>query len=149
MKRKCLYGTYFCGNEASEYGKQQGYLDYRTLAKSFDAVLSNNIIQKTTDVCGWWDLVNGSECYYINNDGDEVTWEEFDENGGEEIWSEVYQYFIISDQGAQILQDWTDELVWYNGELDLYVWGVTHYGTSWDYVLTDIKLNVPYEDEAC
>ena len=24
---------------------------------------------------------------------------------------------------------------------DLYIWGVTHWGTSWDYVLTDIRYN--------
>ena len=34
------------------------------------------------------------------------------------------------------------EIVYYSEELDLYIWGVTHYGTSWDYVLTDIKCNV-------
>ena len=34
----------------------------------------------------------------------------------------------------------TDEIVYYNEELDMYVWGITHYGTSWDYVLTDIAI---------
>ena len=27
-----------------------------------------------------------------------------------------------------------------NEKLDIYIWAVTHFGTSWDYVLTDIKL---------
>ena len=51
------------------------------------------------------------------------------------------QYFIISNNGAEILKDYTNEIVFYNEALDMYVWGVTHWGTSWDYVLTDIRLN--------
>ena len=27
MRRNKLAGTYFCGNEASDYAKEQGYLD--------------------------------------------------------------------------------------------------------------------------
>jgi hypothetical protein len=30
--------------------------------------------------------------------------------------------------------------VFYNEKLDIYVWGITHFGTAWDYVLTDIKI---------
>ena len=56
-------------------------------------------------------------------------------------YEEIFQYFIISDNGAEILKDYTNEIVFYNEALDMYVWGVTHWGTSWDYVLTDIRLN--------
>ena len=45
------------------------------------------------------------------------------------------------EMAATILKEWTNEIVFYNQELDMYVWGVTHYGTSWDYVLTNIELN--------
>lgn len=61
-------------------------------------------------------------------------------NEDNDRYIDVFQYYIISEAGAEILKEWTDEIVWYNEELDLYVWGVTHYGTSWDYVLTDIKI---------
>ena len=114
---------YFYGNEISKYGLQNGYVDYRTLARSFDAVLANNIIAKTDRDC--WECVNG--CEY-----DEET-EEF---------TEIFQYYIIDTQGARILEELTDEIVFYNYDLDLYVWGVTHFGTSWDYVLTNIKVEV-------
>ena len=40
--------------------------------------------------------------------------------------------------GADILKRETNEIVLYNAELDMYVWCVTHCGTSWDYVLTNI-----------
>lgn len=117
MKKK-LYGTTFCGNEASEYAKEMGCLDYATLSKAFDGVLANDLISKTYDI-GFWEQIHGEKDY---ND-------------------EIFQYYIISDGAAQLLQEWTDELIFYNEELDLYVWGVTHYGTSWSYVLTDIELN--------
>ena len=63
---------------------------------------------------------------------------EIDDLKNSERYSEIFQYFIISEQGASILEEYTNEIVYYNEALDLYVWGVTHYGTSWDYVLTDI-----------
>lgn len=111
-----LYGTTFCGNEASEYGKEMGYLDYATFAKAFDGVMCNDIIQNTQEIVGYWEQISGS------ND-------------------EIYQYCIVDNNGADLIQNYTDDPLFYNEKLDLYVWGVTHYGTSWDYVLTDIKLN--------
>ena len=39
-----------------------------------------------------------------------------------------------------MLEELTDEIVYYNSALDLYLWGITHFGTSWDYVLTDVEL---------
>lgn len=114
---------YFYCNEISDYGLKNGYVDYRTLAKSFDAVLNNNIISLFNDY--YFELVNG--CDYDEETGD---------------IEEVYQFYIISDQGANILMELTNEIVYYNDTLDMYVWGVTHYGTSWDHVLTDIKIEL-------
>lgn len=59
----------------------------------------------------------------------------------ESYYPEVYQTYIISDNGAEMVKEYTDYPLWYNSDLDMYVLGVTHYGTSWSYVLTDIKLN--------
>lgn len=172
MKNKKLYGTYFCGNEASEYAKEQGYLDYATLAKSFDAVMNNDIISNTNNIIGYWEQENGfidnseeieeleekisdleceqpsiledNEKYLeIQNEIDELQ-ERIDELENE-TEPEIFQYFIISGQGANILKEWTDEIVYYNETLDIYVWGVTHWGTSWNYVLTDIQLNCKEE----
>ena len=186
MSRRKLAGTYFYGNEASDYAKEQGRLDYATLAKAFDAVLNNDIIKTTSDI-GYWETENGSEEYYEDNSGNIYTYdekedkvkeleeekeeleermyefEELEEGETDEYYEEVktrlaeidkeiealedahydeiFQYYIISDEGARILKDWTNEIVFYNEALDMYVWGVTHWGTSWSYVLTDIKLN--------
>lgn len=127
--KKALYGTYFCGNEASDYAKENGYLDYATLAKAFDAVLNNEIMQKTAEV-GYWEQVSG--------------FSEEDEDG-DYYEPEIFQYFIISDAGAEIIKEYTDDPLFYNEELDMYVWGITHYGTAWTHVLTDIKLNAGEE----
>lgn len=128
MAEMFVHGKYFYGNEISEYGQKHGYVDYRTLAKAFDAVMNNSIIQNTAEI-GYWECVSGNE---YNEETDE--------------YAEIYQYFIVDGQGAEILQE-AGEIVFYNDALDMYVWGVTHWGTSWDYVLTDIRCNVPYENE--
>ena len=116
---------YFCGHEISKYGQENGYLDYGTLSKAFDAVLANDIVKL------FYSSINGEYCEpeYINGS---------DENMDQEI----FQYFIISSYGAELLQDYTDDPIFYLPVIDCYVWGVTHFGTSWDYVLTDVKLEV-------
>lgn len=117
-----MYDGKVYGVKVSTYGLENGYLDYYTLSKIVgDCVLNNSIVQST----GFenWELVNGRE---------------YDEDTDE--YYEVYQYYIITDSGYQFLEEFTDEIVYYNEELDMYVWGITHFGTSWDYVLTDLKL---------
>ena len=172
-KGKYVNGNYFYGNEISEYGKKNGYVDYRTLAKAFDAVYAGDIISRTSEFFGEWELENGDYYMCYDTDGEEYTeaeadelidelqdkldeLEEDEEANADEIaelerrieklqdshYQEVFQWFIISDNGAEILKEWTEEIVFYNAELDMYVWGVTHYGTSWDYVLTDIRCGV-------
>ena len=161
-----VHGKYFYGNEISEYGQQNGRVDYATLAKSFDAVLNNSIIQNTMDI-GYWEQESGFvdnseridelqekiEELMLDNENDEHTeeieelQEEINELEEEQDYTdEIYQYYIVSDNGAEILKE-INEIVFYNDALDMYVWGVTHFGTSWSYVLTDIRCNVPYENE--
>ena len=53
-----LKSVYFYGNKVSEYGIKNGYVDYATLAKAFDAVLNNNIMEQTADL-GYWEQVRG------------------------------------------------------------------------------------------
>lgn len=123
---KKLQSTYFMGNKISNYGIENKRLDYGTLAKSFDCVLNNDIIRNTQNI-GFWDAVSGN-IFYEDEDGYEYE-------------NEIYQYYIVSRSGFEILEE-LDEIVFYNEELNMYVWGVTHYGTSWDYVLTDVVLDI-------
>ena len=124
-----LHTKYFYGNEVSEEGQKYNRLDYATLAKAFNHVMCNNIFEKASLNDCYWELVSGCD---------------YDEETEEPI--EVFQWFIVDSQGAEILEE-CNEIVYYNEYLDLYVWGVTHWGTSWDYVLTDVPINVPYDDE--
>lgn len=118
-----MYGGKVYGVEVSHYGREHGYLDYYTLSKILgDVILNNNLM--TIDGLEW-ELVSGEDS----------------------CGCDVYQTYIISESGYQFLNRYTDEIVYYNEELDLYLWGITHFGTSWDYVLTDIK--VKERDEAC
>lgn len=153
---------YYYGNAISEYGIENWRVDYATLAKCFNAVLNNDIMKLTYDI-GYWNQVSG-----IIDNTDEI--EELEEKRGEleeqnesspsqiienEIYDindrimeleseqddqEVFQWYIVDDGGARLLQD-INEIVYYNETLDMYLWGVTHYGTSWDYVLTSIKID--------
>lgn len=153
---------YYYGNAISNYGMEHGYVDYATLAKAFDAVLNNDIMKLTYDI-GYWEQVSGiidnqdeideleekkeelkeenesSQSKIIENEIDEIN-EKIKELENEQDYQEVYQWFIVDDWGARLLQD-IDEVVYYNEKLHMYLWGVTHYGTSWDYVLTNIKID--------
>ena len=157
---------YYYGNPISEYGLEYGRVDYATLAKAFDAVLNNDIMNLTYDI-GSWDQVSGiidntDEIEKLEEKRDEL--EEENENNPSQIieneineineineqieeleneqddGQEVFQWYIVDDWGARLLKD-INEIVYYNETLDMYLWGVTHYGTSWDYVLTSIAID--------
>jgi hypothetical protein len=118
---------YFYGQEISEYGVQHNRVDFRALAKSFNTVLCNDITKLFYNTIGGEyvepEIVNGSDYDEINDN-----------------YIEIFQYYIISDDGAELLKRHTDEIVYYLPALDIFVWGVTHFGTGWGYVLTDIKI---------
>ena len=173
------YSNYFYGNKISDYGIEHGYVDYRTLAKAFDGVLANDIIEKTNYVVGEWEQESGiiDNSDYIEEIREEIEFyeeqiealednieeknedyieeqieainekiealeeqiEELEEKQENSYYPEIFQYYIVDSNGAEILKE-AEEIVFYNYELDMYVWGVTHWGTSWDYVLTNIKI---------
>lgn len=51
--------------------------------------------------------------------------------------AEIYQWYLIGDDDARYLKEHTDELIFYSNVLEAYVWGITHFGTSWDGVEID------------
>ena len=102
----------------NDYEKQHKRLSYSNMLKVFtdDCYILNNIIAKKFD----FDFLD--ESLY---DLEELT---------------IYQYYIISEYTAEKLQKHTNEIILYNNDLDMYLLGVGHMGTSWDYVLTDIEI---------
>lgn len=113
-KEMVMYDGKVWGEKVSVYGLEKGYLDYRALAHILGDVIHNDNVREVFPED--WEVVNGEYDYDFTQD------------------------FIITRHGYDILKRYTDELVFYNDTLEMYIWGITHFGTSWDYVLTDIKL---------
>lgn len=109
-----LYGNKAYGVEVSSYGLETGYLDYLTLSKIIGPSIMNNYLRAET--MEDWEIVAG------------------------DLEHDIYQDYIISEYGYEFLSEYTDELVFYNERLHVYIWGVSHFGTSWDYVLTNVRL---------
>lgn len=193
-----LYSKKWMGEPVSEYGIENGYIDYRCLSRVVgDMVLCNDITKlfystingeyiEPEQVNGYID--NSDEINDLNDEYDELQ-EQLDElqeqldnmeietgentlkyldmvHQTEELQEqldkisddigelereqdeqpEIYQYYIISDCAADFLQRYTNEIVYYIETIDIYVWGITHFGTSWDYVLTNIKIENESEE---
>lgn len=113
-----MYNGKVWGTEVSKYGIEHGRLDYRALSGLVgDHILNNTILDATYQEN--WELVNGDD---------------------ENIYEvEFYQYYIVSERGYTFLREYTNEYVYYNEDLDIYLWAITHFGTGWDYVLTDVE----------
>lgn len=109
-----------------------GYLSYRDMIDYFTdgcLILNNNLINiEINGDYAYWELENGQD-YDEEND----------------YYLDVYQYYIIDENDAERLKNNTHELIYYNNELDMYLLGVTHFGSSWRIVPSDFKK--VYEDE--
>jgi len=60
-------------------------------------------------------------------------------------YTDIYQYFLtdLNDWDIEALKEYGNDnfIVTYSELLDTYVLCVDHFGTAWDYVLTDIELS--------
>lgn len=51
-------------------------------------------------------------------------------------YDDIYQYYIIDDHSSDLFIK-LQYPVFYSNALNVYVVGITHYGTSWSYILTN------------
>ena len=111
--------------KVSDYGKENNRIDYGYLAKQEvdNMILANQFEQRLYD-----DLLELESGYLYTEDAEY-----------EDEMVDIYQWYIIDGRSAKRLEKY-DELVFYDTELDIYVWGITHWGTGWDYVLTDVEI---------
>lgn len=142
MEQKTWNSKYFYGHELSRESLDSKRITYADLVAPFSIILANDLMQKTYNI-GYWEIENGSEVTYYDKDDNEVDYDTYiDSDDCEEKYNEYYQYYIIEPQFVEVLQEFTNETVWYNEELDLHVWGVQHWGTSWSYVHTEIEIEL-------
>ena len=116
-------------NNMNSYELEKKKASYRTIINIYidDLVLCNNILN-----------VDESVLYNANIDLYD------DENDN---YIDIYQYFLcnISDYKKEQLTN-AGIILSYSDLLDCDVLLVDHFGTSWDYVLTDVAIVDNYED---
>lgn len=95
-------------------------ISYQELAKNENIILCNTITNFTLEPYCGYDYDEEDDYYY-----------------------DIYQYYLIEERFAEYLARATSEIVYYCPELELYVWGVTHFGTPWSGVYLNVKT---YED---
>lgn len=88
-------------------------------------ILNNEIVPKLMEQGYYFEL-------YCGNDYNEE----------EDTFDDIFQYYIIDNQGAERFAEYTNEIVYYCEDLELFVLGVTHCGTSWKSVNADWKRRV-------
>ena len=127
---------FYISNEeqVNEYERECGKISYRTLLERYTQghmILCNNIYNIDEN------LLFNVEVGSLFND------EECEEP------KDIYQYFIIAINEWEIEElkkYYNDEvIIAYSEVLENYVLCVDHFGTSWDYVLTDVEYTTDWE----
>ena len=77
-------------------------------------ILNNDIVNELTKQGYYFELYCGSD---------------YDDQ--KDAFEDIYQYYIIDEQGAERFAEYTNEIIYYCEDLGLFILGVTHCGTSW------------------
>lgn len=94
-------------------------------------ILCNNIPQ--VDEYLFDNIENGRFTIYYDENGDECE----EDVAVDQSENEIFQWYLIDGGTADRLKHSTNELIFYSDTLDVYVLGVTHYGTAWSHVGTE------------
>lgn len=118
---------YIQESKLNEYEKEHKRVSYANVCDRFlnNMILNNNIYEIIGNSIGYeeWELYNGTN---------------YDEETDE--YSDIYQYYIINGYIDLFIEYLPDEIIFYSEKLDMYLLGVTHLGTAWGYVLTDVGI---------
>lgn len=143
-KRKKFY---LREEDRNEEEKRTGKASYFSVIDRYinDLVLCNNIVEVDPSI--WDNIETGNLYYYVDEKGNYKTREEYenDESGTiEECCKDVYQYYLchLSQFDLDSIKEFESDsiIISYSDLLDCDVLLVTHFGTSWEYVITDIDL---------
>ena len=122
-------------NTLNNYEKEHKKISYKTLIEYLfnDMILCNDFYKADDEFTNY--IESGEKLFY-------------DEE--EDYYCDIYQYFIVNFPNFMldfIKKYCQDEIIlFYSYKLDLYVLGVDHYGTGWDYVLTNFEYTTDYEN---
>ena len=116
------------GHRVSDYGIKHDRLDYETLQKLVGNTVWNSEVPYRFDP---WEFIKKPQNF--NDWGD----------------AEIDAWYIIDEDGARLLENFTDELLIFNPELEMYVWAWINrdfnehpdLGVPNDKTLTNIKLS--------
>lgn len=131
MNKKMIYLCNSRFEKLNSYEIEHHKISYKTLLDYYDItpILCNNILD--IEPC-LYDYLESGSIYDEEND----------------YFTDIFQYFIIDVSQWEledIKQKYNDELIiCYSPKLDNYILCVDHFGTSWDYVLTDIEYTTDY-----
>lgn len=124
-------------------------ITYSEMVKGAKLILCNNIREADEML---FDNVYSGDLYYCYIDEDDFendedlkeTYESYDElleSHDYDKMFDIYQYYIIDDYSAKYLARYTNEIIFYSDLLDVYVLGVTHFGTPWNGVNVEVSDN--------
>lgn len=134
---KLFYGS--LNGEYLEPEQENGYIDN---TDEIDAKREQiEVLEETRD-----NSDDAQQIAYIDEQIEELNEQIEELEREQDEQRDIYQYYIISDNGAEIIKTYTNDPLYYLPVLDCYVWGVTHFGTSWSYVLTDVVLELDEEN---
>ena len=125
MKKKNLK-MYVNFEDLNEYEREHNKISYKRLVNRIsngDIWLFNNAPK----------LSNYDFEFEVNNEYDEET----------DTYTDIYQYYLIAINNYMLEKlkelNVKDVIIAWSPTLEEYVLMVDHFGTSWDYVLTDIE----------
>lgn len=113
-------------------------VSYEELARRVGECVMNNNIRNSEEFQDSFELYNGEQSYCTTHETKDEC-EKDDYTTCNDEYYDIYQDYIITQGGAEYLARKTNEIVFYSEKLEMYIWGITHFGTSWSGVFTDIK----------
>lgn len=114
-------------------------ISYSELARRVGDCILNNQLRSELAGDYEFELFNGQDTYCYKHESEDECQKYSDDCNYENV--DVYQTYIITRDGAEYLKRNTNEIVYYNDKLDIYLWGIRHFGTPWNGVFTSIKSN--------
>lgn len=130
---------YIDEEKLNKYEKENKKISYKTL---INYLFNNNLI-----LCN-----NITKLFYQDINGEYIepsleVGKDYDEEN--DYYKNIYQYFIVDfdDFNLDFMKKYCQNeiILYYIDFLDCYILGVDHFGTGWNYVLTDFEYTTEYE----